>query len=240
MDNNPISLNDPDGDCPLCYLIALLFVSDYAWAPTGRESKVEMNQASKDVAKEKILALAPVPGSKFIKNPTIVGAVTKPVIKKTEQTVVKTIVKKSATVVTKEAAKEFREDLNKIFQKQSTAEYRSILRNIIKKSTIGKNTGLEGNHSYESVRKAGKEFVGDGAKEIYSPESNKFIGWESADGKKLFRPPSYKVEGQASGEIQANFQQRTSTDYKWTGQSSDVKAHISNTHVNTDKKFEKI
>jgi hypothetical protein len=78
-------------------------------------------------------------------------------------------------------------------------------------------------------------FVGNNAKKMFA-KSGKFEGWESSDGLKRFRPPTFK-KGQ--NKIQSNFEQRTSTDVQW-GDIDEVKAPRgrSNLHVDTDKSFD--
>ncbi|NCU05663.1 MAG: hypothetical protein GXC73_16960, partial [Chitinophagaceae bacterium] len=112
-----------------------------------------------------------------------------------------------------------------------------ILYNARRIATIGVNNGLQGLHKLEDVMEAGMAFVGSGAQKIYA-EGGRFIGWESADGLKLFRPSAFKTKGLAAETNQANFMQRTSKEYSWTSKSEEVKKHISNTHVTTDKKFD--
>ncbi|AXY76944.1 hypothetical protein D3H65_24445 [Paraflavitalea soli] len=116
------------------------------------------------------------------------------------------------------------------------ADNMSILHNVRTIASSGVNNGLNGVHKLSNIMEAGMAFVGKNAKKIYA-EGGRFIGWESSDGLKLYRPPAYKTGGVAEGSVQANFLQRTSSEYSWTSKSSEAKAHISNTHVNSDAKF---
>jgi hypothetical protein len=114
----------------------------------------------------------------------------------------------------------------------------SILYNVRRMASFGANKlALAGVHKFENIMEAGMAFVGKNARKIYGEERGRFIGWESEDGLKLFRPPMRKQAGEAEGLIQANFQQRTSTEYNWGSKSSDTKAHMSNTHVESDQMF---
>jgi RHS repeat-associated protein len=108
----------------------------------------------------------------------------------------------------------------------------SILYNVRRLSSMGLENGLDGVHSLADVMEAGMAFVGNNAKKVYR-QSGKFVGWESADGLKRFRPSVWKKK---LGKIQANFEQRTSTQVKW---DNDMGAPSrSNLHVDTDLKFD--
>jgi len=108
----------------------------------------------------------------------------------------------------------------------------SILFNVRRMSSAGVNNGLAGVHSLEDVMEAGMAFVGKNAKKVYA-ESGRFIGYESTDGLRRFRPSAFK---KTLGKFQANFEQRTSTDVKWDNDAGQTSR--SNMHVDTDKGFD--
>jgi len=108
----------------------------------------------------------------------------------------------------------------------------TILYNVRRLSSVGANSGLQGVHQLDNVMEAGMSFVGPNAKELYA-KGGRFIGWESNDGLKRFRPPAYK---QNLKKYQANFEQRTSREMHWDN-SSDAGSR-SNVHVDTDKGFD--
>jgi RHS repeat-associated protein len=108
----------------------------------------------------------------------------------------------------------------------------SLLYNVRRLSSFGINNGLKGVHALEDVMEAGMAFVGKSAKKIYS-EGGRFIGWESADGLKRFRPAAFKKN---QGKYQANFEQRTSKDVKWDNDAG-TKSRT-NMHVDVDKGFD--
>jgi len=105
-----------------------------------------------------------------------------------------------------------------------------ILYNVRKYSAVGINNVLKGTHKLEDVIEAGMAFVGNNAKKLFT-KSGRFIGWESSDGLKRFRPSAFK-KGQ--GKFQSNFEQRTSKEVNWDS----PKGSKSNMHVDTDRSFD--
>ncbi len=63
-------------------------------------------------------------------------------------------------------------------------------------------------------------------------ESGRFIGWESKDGLRRFRPPAEK----SGFGIEANFEQRANSDVSWGKKNTE--ALRSNMHVETSQKFD--
>jgi len=126
-----------------------------------------------------------------------------------------------------------------LFEKGATAVLLSswrasttILFNVRRMSSIGLVNGLKGVHKFADVMEAGIAFVGKNAKKIYS-EGGRFIGWESTDGLRRFRPSAFKKQ---LGKHQANFEQRTSVDVKWDNNAGANSR--SNMHVDTDQGFD--